>query len=379
MKRCSDIDLTKWLQNNLRAEEIISTLKNDKQGLKAYLFNHFEDDDIHIINELFNHAKNVHGDDLATIISPQRITHGAKTFALKFLQTAALILHTFKYLNLKNLNMCPCVSSVWMYHAFNPVCLNYYRHDRKNNQNVNNMSRMLQRFSHIEYLTTAYCTTWQENFHFISSLKRVTILEINISSTLLSTLFKALEIIANGIKMISLECEASPKATDDGLEFQLYLPHAQHVQFRYRYSSSHYGVFPIIVSNQCQTIWLQNAIITHSWGEKVTKAANQDYLSCLNVLMLENVQIELSVINTAAKIFSNTKHLRLDRIRLDMLQMWLGMKNYMYSNNIKVTITYFKPSFKQFTKDRTILRATLFEFIKKILMDYNATITVALI
>ena len=141
MKRRSDIDLSAWLQNDLRSKEIISILKNDKQGLKTYLFNHFKDNDIPIINALFDYAKNANYDDLATITSTQRITYGAQTFSLKFWQTSALILHTFKYLNLKNLNTCSCVSSVWMYHAFNPVCLNSYCHDKKNHENMNNMSR----------------------------------------------------------------------------------------------------------------------------------------------------------------------------------------------------------------------------------------------
>lgn len=81
--------------------------------------------------------------------------------------------------------------------------------------------------------------------------------------------------------------------------------------------------------------------------------------------MMENVEIELSVIKTAAKLFMHTKHLRLDRIRLGMLELWLGMKNYICDNNIQVSILCYGPSFKQFKKDQTVLRSTLFEFIKK--------------
>ena len=209
LTRRLDIDLNQCLQNDLRAKEIVSILKNTKQGLKTYLFNHFKHDDIPIINTLFNYVKNIHGDVLATITSTQpiRVQNMDKTFAFRFWSTSDLVYHTFQYFDLKNLNTCSYVCSTWMYRSMSPSCMHCYCHDYKTYKNMKSMPRTSQRFSQIKYLNTHYETTWKESveFDFVSSLKKLAILDINISSDSLSLLIKAVNTIANGIKMISVK------------------------------------------------------------------------------------------------------------------------------------------------------------------------------
>ena len=369
----SDVDLSQCSQNDSRAKEIMSTLKNNKQGLKTYLFKNFKDTDVPIINTLFDYAKNIHGDVLTTITKTQamRARNMAKTFGFEFWSTSDLVNHTFKYLDLKNLNTCSYVCSIWMYHAMNPLCINCYSHDSKTHKNIKSMHRTLQRFSQTKHLNIQFPTSWKENieFDFIASLKRLTILDIDISYDLLPTLIKALNAITSGIKMICVKCTRGYYQTTTTFK-KLCLPQAQHVRFQYSSSSSNVGVFPFIISNQCQTLFLRNVIISHLWCEKVVESINQDFLSNLHVLMMENVTIELSTVNVAAKLFSNINHLRLNKIRTDMLELWLGMKNYIYDNNIQVIIErYQKSESKQ--KDEIVSRFTLLQFMKKNWLQCN--------
>ena len=104
------IDAGPMLQNNLRAKEIISMLKNDNQGLKTYLCKYFRGNDIPIIDALFDCAKNMYYNDLAAITTAQIMRNGAaEIYASIFWTTSGLIIHTFKFLNLKSLNTCSCV------------------------------------------------------------------------------------------------------------------------------------------------------------------------------------------------------------------------------------------------------------------------------
>ena len=361
-------DATKWLNNNVRSAEIVSMLTNDEQGLKTYLVNHFEANDISIINSLYDYAETVYYNELSTIRSTKACApnNNASKYASIFWSASDLIVYTFKYLRLKSLNNCSFVCSVWMYHAFNPSCLNYYYHGNRNI--IDNPSRTFQRLSNIQWLGTKYNTIWysHKNTTLISSFKKLTVLTIDISSSLVPTLINSLKKIANQLRKINIESKSYATGMDNGPT--VYLPQAQCVQFKH--TSSHSisnSFFPIIISNQCRALSLENAIISHSWCEKVVKEctlSNDDhsvnYLSCLNVILMENVKIELSSINVAAKLFARTKYLRLDKIRMDMLKLWLGMKKSMTDNDTQVMILTTPEQ-----TDQAISRSTLFQFMKK--------------
>ena len=355
-KKC--IKATNWLDCDVRARKILEQIVN---GLVKYLWTNFQDNDIPIIQTLFDYAASIYANELASITLTRKAYLKHAQNEAGFWKQDDLVVYTFGYLNLTDLINCSLVNSIWMYAAFNPLC------NVKNSfeyiqwpENMNH--RGWQRFCKLNHLKLG----WNYRQYFdagqnpstvphlsssVSLLKYIKILEITVRAEQLTPTINAIRSIQNQLQMVKLkQCESPLYGSKRDTSDMLYLPNAEYVSFEERYArESDYSSpieFPMLISNKCQTLEIEHARLDKTWGAwynnmiQLSKSGKNNYNDILNVnrLVLSRVYIDAAVLTQAAEIFWGVEYLSLKQITEDMLQLWLALKDVIKNNGTEVLI-----------------------------------------
>ena len=379
LKSQPSIHSEKWLPTDLRANNIVSWL-NRHRGLTHYLSNHFTQTDIPIIQMLFDDASIVHSDELASVTFSCNIGSDVATadheYQRKFWKQNDLVIHALQYLRLDDLDNCSLVCSIWLYAAFNPLCLHNYKllyplypfRGKINGGKDLTATQCLkwQRLQRIRYTALRWyflcdCEEMRNISLQLCWLKNVIMMEICVLQELFINALIAINEIKNQLLMFKIEFIGSGSRgrnlSNVSTTMMLHLPNANFVSFR---DSSNVDLqqppmtFPIVISDKCKTLHVEHATFADTWYKnqlKIITANSNKNTACLNVksLMLASVKIQNKIeiknqqqcqlcVNQMASLFQHVQWLSLREMTDDMMNLWLAMKPSLIFNDAQISI-----------------------------------------
>ena len=312
------------LEKDSRCRTIISLLKQNR-GLKNYLSNQFQENDITLISIMFNHCCKIYSsqfDDILIKVNKNTINK----YQYQVWKQKDLVPLIFKFLNLNEINACSKVNCSWLYHAFNPSCMpdHYFL-----NRQIGIRNR--QRMSAVKSLQIENLAEWN-NYSWICSLKRLICLCIDdIGSNVNILDHIGSSSIANQLQALCLR-----KFTINGT-MSLSLPNLHHLRLE-RVDNRQSGVFPIFIIPLCHTLRLVEVTLNNEWCRSMSQIK---HLQNIQKIILRDVDFgclnEPKYIKQFALSLTYVKYLHLEQnISESMLLLWKNMNNTIHQNHAKV-------------------------------------------
>lgn len=336
--------------NDSRSSKIISFVKT-KNGLNEYCSHHFQNDDVDIIDDMYNYAYSQHSQYFHGISMASKQNGFSGKYQIKFWNVQDLVINTFGYLQFKDLCSCSNVNSILLHLASNPLALEYVEfRNPKTVHHLKNNSRFAKRlikvkhfsirsFSHSSCSQSYIFTKQIQSLMNNTSMTRLLILQIDIKTCHVCSFFRSIQSYHQNLQAIQLEIRGYRDECKLDEDSCLYLPNARyvHISEQLVYPERLPAIqFPVLLSDKCEYIHLNKL----HW-ENIQSVSNSKHLSNLRSLSLENISnttgVSMQTIYKAVLLFQSIKYLDLHHT-IDMMTFWRAMKSVIKSNQTKVRI-----------------------------------------